>query len=69
MIKVNLMGWSTLVLSPSIKRPGCVVDTIIYIVAPTKQSLNGTTTLTGSPLCSYHQRIWEPRGRLSIFDM
>ena len=54
---------SRLFPSISINRPGRVVDTITRIVAPTKQSLNGTLKLTGSPLRFYRQRIWEPRVR------
>lgn len=46
--------------SISIKRPG---RTITRIVAPTKPSLNRVAKLTGSPLRSYRQRIWEPRVR------
>ena len=49
--------------SISTKRPGRLVDTITRIVAPTKPSLNGVLRLTGSPLRSYRQRIWEPRVR------
>lgn len=49
--------------SISTKRPGRLVDTITRIVAPTKPSLNGALKLTGSPLRSYRQRIWEPRVR------
>lgn len=47
----------------SIKRPGRLVDTITRIVAPTKPSLNRVAKVTGSPLRSYRQRIWEPRVR------
>ena len=60
--------------SISTKRPGRLVDTITRIVAPTKPSLNGVLRLTGSPLRSYRQRIWEPRvrtaksrGRLHVY--
>ena len=62
--------------SISIKHSGHVANTITHIVAPTKRSLNGTLKLTGSPLRTYHQRIWKPRvrtaksgGRLSIFAL
>ena len=51
--------------SMSIKRPGRLVDTITRIVAPTKPSLNRASKLTGSPLHSYRQRIWEPRIRIA----
>ena len=51
--------------SISTKRPGRLVDTITRIVAPTKPSLNGVLRLTGFPLRSYRQRIWEPRVRIA----
>ena len=49
--------------SVSVKRPSHLVDTITRIIALTKPALNGTLKLSGSPLCSYRQRIWEPRVR------
>lgn len=53
--------------SISTKRPGRVVDTITRIVAPTKPALNGVLRLSGSPLRSYRQRIWEPRIRTAKY--
>ena len=44
-----------------IGRPRRFYDTVTHIVEPTRPSLRGESRLSGSPLCSYRRRTWEPR--------
>lgn len=44
-------------------------DTVSRITAPTKPSLTGKCSLTGSPLISYRKRHWEPRIRNKYGNM
>ena len=44
-------------------RPRRFYETVSRLAAPTKNSLRGHTSLTGSPLCSYRRRLWQPRLR------
>ena len=44
-------------------------DTVSRIIAPTKLSLTGKCSLTGSPLISYRKRHWELRIRNKYGNM
>ena len=53
------------VLYPNIYvgRPRRFYETLTRLAAPTKSSLRGKVSLTGSPLTSYRKRTWQPRLR------
>ena len=44
-------------------RPRRFYETVSRLAAPTKNSLRGNASLTGSPLGSYRKRVWQPRLR------
>lgn len=61
----NLLYSKFKVMYPKIYvgRPRRFYETITRLAAPTKHSLQGKCSLTGSPLTSYRKRIWQPRLR------
>ena len=46
-----------------ISRPSRFLDTVRRLAAPTKSSAIGQQKLLGSPLASYHRRLWIPRNK------